>query len=214
VFGDLPEDKAKAIVSVQTLSGTGSLRCGAEFVGLFHMAPVYFSDPTWGNHLKVFEKSRFTDIRKYKYWNAETRGVAFEELKECMNTAPEGSVFVLHACAHNPTGVDLTQEQWMELATIMQARNLFPFFDTAYQGFATGNLDNDAFAIRHFHSQGFAMIVCQSMAKNFGLYGERIGCLHIVTPSEAVATNVMSQIKLIIRPMYSNPPIHGAAIVA
>merc|ERR1719473_322372 len=129
------------------------------------------------------------------------------------NEAEEGDMILLHACAHNPTGVDPTREQWEKIAEVMQRRNLFPVMDSAYQGYASGDLDYDAWATRYFESQGFEMFMCQSFAKNLGLYGERIGCVHIVCSTADQATRVASQMKLVIRPMYSSPPKHGALLV-
>jgi len=132
---------------------------------------------------------------------------------EDIGKAPEGSVMLLHACAHNPTGVDPTQEQWKEIAAVIKQRKHLTWFDSAYQGFASGDLERDAWALRYFTEQGFEMLACQSFAKNFGLYGERIGGLHVVTPSAASVAIVISQLNVIIRPLYSNPPKHGAQIV-
>ena len=217
IFGPtLTEDDEKNMVSIQVLSGTGALRTAAEFLRKFKGdVPVYNSDPTWGNHFKVFQNAGFSQTPTYPYWNAENKNVNFDAMKNCLqNDAPEGSIIVLHACAHNPTGVDLSRDQMKEIGGIMQARNLFPLFDSAYQGFASGDLDEDATAIRDFREMGFTMVVSQSYAKNFGLYGERIGCLHTICPSPEVAANVSSQLKMVVRAMISNPPIWGAAIVA
>jgi aspartate/tyrosine/aromatic aminotransferase len=134
-------------------------------------------------------------------------------MMDCLDKAPEGSIVLLHACAHNPSGVDPTQQQWKEIGELMKRRNLFTFFDSAYQGFASGDLEKDAYPIRLFHSMGLQMIVTQSFAKNFGLYGERIGAIHFTTKDTDVATRLESQLQVVIRPMYSNPPIHGALIV-
>ena len=129
-----------------------------------------------------------------------------------IQSAPEGAVVLLHACAHNPTGIDPTQEQWKELSDLVAEKKLFPFFDMAYQGFASGSTTRDAFAVRHFVAQGHQIALCQSFAKNMGLYGERVGAFSLTTQNEEEKKRVESQVKIIIRPMYSNPPLHGAHI--
>lgn len=209
VFGE----NSSNICSVQCISGTGSLRIAAEFVGkFFPNSTLYFSAPTWGNHGKIFGHAG-VPTKTYPYWDGQKRRIAFEGLVTTLKSAPAGSVILLHATAHNPTGVDPTREQWKSIAAIMKERNHFAFFDSAYQGFASGDLDRDAWPIRYFRDQGFEMLVCQSFAKNLGLYNERIGALHVVTNSKTQAAAVKSQISLFIRPMYSNPPVHGARIV-
>jgi len=209
VFGE----NCKNICSVQCLSGTGSLRIAAAFVGKFMPgAAVYFSDPTWGNHGKIF-KACGVETKTYPYWNGATRRIAYEGLIPALKAADSGSIVLLHATAHNPTGVDPTKNQWKAIAAVCKKKGHFPFFDSAYQGFATGDLDRDAWPIRYFREQGFEMLVCQSFAKNLGLYNERAGAVHVVTKSPKQAAAVKSQIALFIRPMYSNPPLHGAKIV-
>ena len=212
---DSPAIHENRVVTTQTLSGTGSLRIGAEFLKTYLNPPcVYFSKPTWGNHLDIFRKAGFSDIREYPYYKEQTRGLDFEGLMHALSEAPAGSIILLHACAHNPTGVDPTPQQWEQIADVIQQKDLFPYFDSAYQGFATGDLENDANAIRMFVRRGFQMLISQSFAKNCGLYGERIGALHIVCANSDTAIRVLSQVKLVIRPMYSNPPLHGALIVS
>lgn len=200
---------------VQTLSGTGALRVGAEFLARqLKLRTFYYSSPTWENHHLIFINAGFTDARTYRYWNPETRSIDFEGMCEDLKAAPENAVIILHACAHNPTGCDPTQEQWKQLAEIIREKNLFPFFDSAYQGFASGDLDQDAWAVRYFSENGFESVVSQSFAKNFGLYNERVGNLTVITSDKSVIPAVKSQITLIIRGMYSNPPSHGARIVS
>lgn len=229
---------------VQALSGTGALRLGAEFlVSRLGRRAVYYSEPSWENHYKVFAAAGFTTIRQYRYWDPKTRGVDMAGMLEDLSNAPEGAVIVLHACAHNPTGCDPTQEQWkaiadvievsgkltidylsLELFTIFnsiffffdfaQHKKLFPFFDSAYQGFASGDPARDAFSVRHFVSRGFELFCAQSYAKNFGLYCERIGNLCIVHKDSATVEAVVSQLTLIVRAMYSNPPAFGGRIVS
>lgn len=199
---------------VQCLSGTGSLRVGAEFLATkLGKTVFYYSNPTWGNHRLVFLNAGFKDAREYRYWDAENRSLDLNGLLEDLNNAPEGAVIILHACAHNPTGCDPTQDQWREVARVIKEKKLFPFFDSAYQGFATGDLDKDAWAVRFFVKEGLELLCGQSFAKNFGLYNERVGNLSIVLNNPEKIPAVKSQITLIVRGMYSNPPAHGARIV-
>jgi len=149
---------------------------------------------------------------EYVYYNPQTKAVDIKGMISSLEKAEPGSVVLLHACAHNPTGVDPTQEDWKQICEVMKKNSLFPFFDSAYQGFASGDLDKDAWAIRYFIDQGFQMFVAQSFAKNMGLYGERIGAFHIVCASKDTKEKVLSQIKPIVRQNYSNPPLHGARI--
>jgi aspartate/tyrosine/aromatic aminotransferase len=214
IFGaENPLVKAGKIVTVQTLSGTGSLRVGFEFVKNYIPGDVYVSKPTWGNHHAIIEKAGLKWI-EYPYYDDKTRGLNFNGMYDCLKGANSGSIVLLHACAHNPTGVDPTAEQWRQLAKLFKEKKLFPYFDSAYQGYASGDLEKDAQAIHIFLNEGLQMLVSQSYAKNFGLYGERIGALHFVCTSKDVAAKVLSQVKIVIRPMYSNPPLHGARIVS
>ncbi|CAK9834584.1 Aspartate aminotransferase, mitochondrial [Anthophora retusa] len=200
--------------TVQGISGTGSLCIGANF--LSHFFPgnkeVYLPKPTWGNHAAIFKLARLP-IKFYRYYDPNTIGLDFQGVLEDFCKMPEKSIVVLHACAHNPTGVDLTQEQWKELATVIKNRKLFPFFDMAYQGFASGDIDNDAFAVRLFVKEGIQIALAQSYAKNMGLYGERVGALTFIASDKCEAERILSQLKILIRPIYSNPPIYGARIV-
>jgi aspartate aminotransferase len=217
VFGENCKAVAdRRIASAQALSGTGSLRVAAEFVKTFmrkEAHEIWISDPTWGNHPTIFKKAGLS-VKVYPYYKAETRGFDFQGMMRALREeASEGSLVLLHACAHNPTGVDPTEEQWKQIAQVMRERRLIPLMDSAYQGYASGSLDKDAFAVRLFVSMGFEMFMCQSFAKNLGLYGERIGMLHVVCESARDAEVVLSQMKMVIRPMYSSPPIHGARLV-
>ncbi|KAG6580313.1 Aspartate aminotransferase [Phytophthora cinnamomi] len=175
--------------------------------------PIYLPNPTWGNHIPIM-KNAGMEVRRYTYYEPASRGLDFSGLLNDLEGAPDGSVFLLHACAHNPTGVDPTIDQWETIAEVMKAKKHVPFFDCAYQGFASGDATRDAAAIRHFVKEGHNIILSQSYAKNFGLYGERVGALSVVTASKEEAERVQSQLKIIIRPMYSNPPIHGSLIVS
>lgn len=207
------------IAGVQSLSGTGACRIGGHFLSKFvpkpaglTKVPIYIPTPTWGNHIAIFQETGM-DVRRYRYYNSKTNRLDYDGLIEDLNDAPEGSVILLHACAHNPTGCDPTQEQWHSISELIHSKSHHVFFDSAYQGFASGDAEADAYALRFFVEQGHNIVLAQSFAKNFGLYGERTGTLSVVcsTPEEREA--VLSQLKLIIRPMYSSPPVHGASIV-
>jgi len=215
MFGaDSKAIKEGRVVTVQSLSGTGSLRLAAEFTSQFIKgSAVMISKPTWGNHNDIFTKAGVKQL-VYTYWDEKTRGLNLAGMLADLKNAPNGSQVLLHVCAHNPTGVDPTHAQWKQIAEVMREKNHFPFFDCAYQGFATGSLDNDAYPVRLFVELGFDMVVCQSFAKNFGLYAERIGACHVVVATKDMAKPVQSQLEVIIRPMYSNPPRHGAHIVS
>ncbi|KAK1232668.1 aspartate transaminase aat1 [Marasmius sp. AFHP31] len=205
--------KDGAIAVTQSISGTGALRIGGAFLARHypHSKVVYLPNPSWGNHTPIFRDSGL-EVRQYRYFDKKTVGLDFEGLKADLQAAPEQSIVLLHACAHNPTGVDPTDQQWKEISDIVKEKKLFPFFDMAYQGFATGSIANDAFAVRHFVSQGHQVALAQSFAKNMGLYGERVGAFSITARDPEEKARVDSQLKIVIRPMYSNPPIHGARI--
>ncbi|CAH1960575.1 unnamed protein product [Acanthoscelides obtectus] len=200
---------------IQCLSGTGSLRVGAEFLNrILGKKIFYYSNPTWENHKLVFRNAGFEEGREYRYWCPKTRGLDIHGMLEDLRNAPEGSVIILHSCAHNPTGCDPTPEQWDKIGEVMKERRLFPFFDSAYQGFASGDLDKDAAAVRSFADKGFELFCAQSFAKNFGLYNERVGNLTVVLNNLDLVQKVKSQLTLLIRGMYSNPPSHGARIIS
>lgn len=189
------------------------MRIGGEFLAR-HYKPsktIYLPVPSWGNHTPIFRDSGL-EVKGYRYFDKKTVGLDFAGLKEDLQKAPEGSIVLLHACAHNPTGVDPTPEQWKEISDIVRERKMFPFFDMAYQGFASGNTTKDAFAVRHFVSEGHQVALSQSFAKNMGLYGERVGAFSLVVKDAEEKARVDSQLKIVIRPMYSNPPMHGAQI--
>jgi aspartate/tyrosine/aromatic aminotransferase len=198
---------------VQTLSGTGSLRVAGEFIRRFLPGRlVYLSSPTWGTHNSILEHSGVA-FKSYRYWDEKSRGLNINGMVEDISAAPMGSIIMLHAAAHNPTGVDPTEEQWKRIAAACHANGNIVWFDSAYQGFASGCLDKDAFATRYFADLGLPMITSQSFAKNFGLYGERIGTFAVVCGRKEQVPKVMSQLDVIIRNLYSNPPKHGANIV-
>ncbi|KAG8491563.1 hypothetical protein CXB51_014843 [Gossypium anomalum] len=209
---DSPAIQENRVATAQCLSGTGSLRVGAEFLAKhYHQRTIYIPQPSWGNHVKVFTMAGLS-VKNYRYYDPTTRGLNFQGLLEDLGAAPAGAIVLLHACAHNPTGVDPTVEEWEQIRQSMRSKGLLPFFDSAYQGFASGSLDADAQPVRMFVADGGECFIAQSYAKNMGLYGERVGALSIVCKAADVASRVESQLKLVIRPMYSNPPIHGASI--
>ena len=199
----------------QSISGTGALRIGAAFLARFYPGEktIYIPTPSWANHVNVFTDAGLK-VEKYTYYNKDTISLDFEGLIADIKKAPNGSMFLFHACAHNPTGVDPTPEQWKQIEAAVKEKGHFAFFDMAYQGFASGDIHKDAFAVRYFVEQGHNICLAQSFAKNMGLYGERIGAFSIVCESAEESKRVDSQIKILVRPMYSNPPIHGARIAA
>eukprot|EP00478_Filoreta_tenera_P000593 GABV01000598.1.p1 GENE.GABV01000598.1~~GABV01000598.1.p1 ORF type:complete len:277 (-),score=117.09 GABV01000598.1:204-1034(-) len=171
-------------------------------------------NPTWGNHFKVFRDAGF-ETTTYRYYNKDTKGLDLEGMLSDIKAVPNESVVLLHAVAHNPTGVDPTQDQWKAIADALAEKGHLAFFDMAYQGFASGDLDQDAAALRYFaHETSIPTILAQSFAKNMGLYGQRVGCASVVCRSTEDATRVQSQIKQLSRAMYSNPPLHGARIAS
>ncbi|KAF8921397.1 aspartate aminotransferase [Mucidula mucida] len=205
------------VTSVQTISGTGANHLGALFVARFYTwggnKQVFLSDPTWVNHFAIF-KNVGVEPLTYPYYNPATIGLDFDGLIASLTSAPPRSIYLLHACAHNPTGVDPTKEQWGKIADVMLEKGHYAFFDCAYQGFASGDLDGDAWAVREFVRRGVSLLVCQSFAKNAGLYGERVGALHVVSPDKETADRVKSQLSVLQRSEISNPPTYGARIVS
>ncbi len=200
-------------VTIQALGGTGALKVGADFLKRLNPASkVVISDPSWENHRALFESAGF-EVGTYSYYDAATRGVNFTAMMADLASMPAGTVVVLHACCHNPTGADLTDAQWDDVVTVCRDKNLVPFLDMAYQGFADG-IDADAVAVRAFIASGLQFFVSSSFSKSFSLYGERVGALSIVTAAKEESGRVMSQVKRVIRTNYSNPPTHGGAVVA
>ena len=201
------------VVTAQALGGTGALKVGADYLKrLLPGATVYISDPSWENHRAIFETAGFP-VDSYPYYDAATRGVNFAAMKSCLNSLQAGSIIVLHACCHNPTGADLSEAQWREIIEVIQARGLVPFIDMAYQGFADG-IAEDALALNLFVASGLQFFVSTSYSKSFSLYGERVGALSVITASKDESARGLSQIKRMIRSNYSNPPTHGGAVVA
>ena len=199
-------------VTVQALGGTGALKVGADFLRRFAPgAQVWISDPSWENHRALFEGAGFT-VNTYPYYDSATRGLDFPGMIAALERLAPGSIVVLHACCHNPTGVDPTPEQWQRIIAAVRARGVMPFLDLAYQGFGDG-IDADAAVMRSFAATPGPLLVTSSFSKSFSLYGERVGALSVVTSDKDEAARVLSQLKRIIRANYSNPPTHGGQIV-
>jgi aromatic-amino-acid transaminase len=199
-------------ITVQALGGTGALKVGADFLCRFAPgAQVWISDPSWENHRALFEGAGFT-VNLYPYYDGSTRGLDFAGMRTALQNIPAGAIVVLHACCHNPTGVDPTPAQWDEIIAIVRARALVPFVDLAYQGFGEG-IDADAAVARKFAATPGPLIVSSSFSKSFSLYGERVGALSIVAADKDEAARALSQVKRLIRANYSNPPTHGGQIV-
>ena len=201
------------VVTAQALGGTGALKIGADLLKrISPHAKVLISTPSWENHRALFEGAGFV-VEQYPYYDPATQGLDFAGMKTVIAAAAPETIVVLHACCHNPTGVDLTETQWRELLPIVADRKLTPFLDIAYQGFGDG-IDADAAAVRLFTDAGLTCFIASSFSKSFSLYGERVGALTIVTGSKDEAARVLSQLKRTIRTNYSNPPTHGGALVA
>ena len=214
LFGaDSPLLAAGRVITTQAVGGTGALKIGADFIKQLQPgAVVAISDPSWENHRALFETAGFP-VQNYRYYDAASHDVNRTGMLEDLNALPAGSVVVLHACCHNPTGVDLTPADWANVLEVVKAKQLIPFLDMAYQGFGDG-IDEDAAAVRLFAQSGLSFFVSSSFSKSFSLYGERVGALSIITQSKDESARVLSQVKRVIRTNYSNPPTHGATIVA
>jgi aromatic-amino-acid transaminase len=214
VFGsDSEAVKSGRVATIQALGGTGGLKVGADF--LKHLNPnakVLISDPSWENHRALFTNAGFT-VESYRYYDAQTRSLNFEGMLADLNAAAAGTVVVLHACCHNPTGYDITPAQWEQVVAVVKGKNLVAFLDMAYQGFANG-LAEDGAVVQKFVAAGLTFLVSTSFSKSFSLYGERVGALSVLCDNKEEAGRVLSQLKIVIRTNYSNPPTHGGAIVA
>ena len=204
---------AGRVITTQAVGGTGALKIGADFLKQLQPgAVVAISDPSWENHRALFETAGFP-VQNYRYYDAASHDVNRAGMLEDLNALPTGSIVVLHACCHNPTGVDLTPADWQNVLDVVKAKGLIPFLDMAYQGFGDG-IDEDAAAVRLFADSGLSLFVSSSFSKSFSLYGERVGALSIITESKEESARVLSQVKRVIRTNYSNPPTHGATIAA
>jgi aromatic-amino-acid transaminase len=214
VFGaDSDVLKAKRVATVQALGGTGGLKVGADFLKQVNgSARVLISAPSWENHRALFTRAGF-EVAEYPYYDSKSRGIDFAAMRSALQGAPAGTIVVLHACCHNPTGVDLTPAQWDEVVATVKAHGLVPFLDMAYQGFGLG-LAEDGAAVAKFVASGVDCFIATSFSKSFSLYGERVGALSVVCKSAEETSRVLSQLKIVIRTNYSNPPTHGAQIVA
>lgn len=214
LFGaDHPALREGRIATIQTLGGSGALKVGADFLKrYFPASQVWVSDPTWENHVAIFNGAGF-EVNTYPWFDEETKGVRFEALLETLNTLPAQSIVLLHPCCHNPTGSDLTDKQWDAVTEILKARELIPFLDIAYQGFGAG-MEDDAYAIRAIASAGLPTLVSNSFSKIFSLYGERVGGLSVVCEDADAAGRVLGQLKATVRRNYSSPPNFGAQVVA
>jgi aromatic-amino-acid transaminase len=214
LFGkESPLMAAGRVATFEALGGTGGLKVGADFLKRLQPgATVWISDPSWENHRALFEAAGFP-VKAYPYYDPATHGVNFDALLACLQGLPANDIVVLHACCHNPTGVDLDDAQWARIVEVVRARGLIAFLDCAYQGFGDG-IDADAAALRRFADSGVSFFVSSSFSKSFSLYGERVGALSLVTADRDETARVVSQVKRVIRTNYSNPPTHGASIVA
>jgi len=205
--------KAGRVVTIQAVGSSGGLKVGGDFINrYFPTSTMLVSDPTWDNHKAVFEGCGLT-VKTYPYYDAATGGLRFDAMIEALKAAEKKSIVLLHACCHNPTGVDLTQEQWQQLVPVLKERELIAFLDLAYQGYGDGIVE-DAYAVRLLADQGLSFFVANSFSKSMSLYGERCGALSVVCPDAAQAVNVLGQMKATIRRNYSNPPLHGGQLVA
>ena len=214
VFGANSEPVSSGrVATVQAIGGTGGLKIGADFLKKLNPnAKVLISDPSWENHLALFTGAGF-QVEYYPYYDAATRSVNFDGMLAALHAAAAGSIAVLHACCHNPTGYDISAAQWEQVVAACKARSLTPFLDMAYQGFGYG-IAEDGAAVQHFVAAGMSFLVSTSFSKSFSLYGERVGALSVLCASTDEASRVLSQLKIVIRTNYSNPPTHGGAIVA
>ncbi|NYT86659.1 amino acid aminotransferase [Pollutimonas harenae] len=210
---DSPLLASGRVLTAQALGGTGALKIGADFLKqLLPTSKVVISDPSWENHRALFERAGFT-VETYSYYDAATRGLNFDGMLAALGSLPEQTIVILHACCHNPTGVDPTFEQWEKIAEVVKNKNLVPFLDIAYQGFGDG-IEEDAAVVRLFAQQDITMLISSSFSKSFSLYGERVGALTLITSSNEERGRVLSQLKRVIRTNYSNPPTHGGTVVS
>jgi aromatic-amino-acid transaminase len=214
LFGTGFESEAgRRIATLQTIGGSGALRLAADFLYQYRpRSQVWLSDPSWANHRAVFEGAGFK-VHSYPYYDPASGGLRFQALVECLSTLPAGSIVLLHACCHNPTGVDLSAQQWRELMPLFAQRELLPFIDIAYQGFGAG-VEEDACPLRLLLESGRTFFTASSFSKNFSLYGERCGVLSVVCEDAAEATLVLGQLKATVRRSYSSPPTHGGQLIA
>ena len=214
VFGaDSEPVQSARVATVQAIGGTGGLKIGADFLHRLNpRAEVLISDPSWENHRALFTNAGFL-VKNYRYYDAKNRGIDFEGMLADLASAAPGSIAVLHACCHNPTGYDISAAQWDQVVAMCKSRGLLPFLDMAYQGFGYG-LSEDGAAVQKFTAAGLSFFVASSFSKSFSLYGERVGALSVLCDNQDEAARVLSQLKVVIRTNYSNPPTHGGTVVA
>ncbi len=214
VFGaDSEPIQSARVTTVQAIGGTGGLKIGADFLHRLNpRAEVLISDPSWENHRALFTNAGFL-VKNYRYYDAKNRGIDFEGMLADLASAAPGSIAVLHACCHNPTGYDISAAQWDQVVAMCKSRGLLPFLDMAYQGFGYG-LAEDGAAVQKFTAAGLSFFVASSFSKSFSLYGERVGALSVLCDNQDEAARVLSQLKVVIRTNYSNPPTHGGTVVA
>lgn len=214
LFGaDHPVLAAQRVATIQSVGSSGGLKVGADFLRRwFPGSGLWVSDPTWDNHRAIFEGAGLA-VQTYPYYDAASGGLRFEAMCQALRGLPAGSVVLLHACCHNPSGVDLGRAQWDALAALLREQRLLPYLDLAYQGFGDG-LAEDAYAVRTLAAAGLPMFVANSFSKSMSVYGERVGALSVVCPDAAQATRVLGQLKATVRRNYSSPPLHGARLVA
>jgi len=214
VFGaDSAAVSGARVATVQAIGGTGGLKIGADFLKRVNpTAKVLISDPSWENHRALFTNAGF-EVDSYPYYDADAKGINFAGMLAALEAAPAGTIVLLHACCHNPTGYDISPAQWQQVVAVIQQRGLVAFLDMAYQGFGDG-IAEDGAAVQQFLAAGIDFFVSTSFSKSFSLYGERVGALSVVCESKDEAARVLSQLKIVIRTNYSNPPIHGAQVVA
>jgi aromatic-amino-acid transaminase len=212
ILGDAVALNEQRVVGVQALGGTGALKIAADFLHRFDTkAQVWISNPSWENHRALFEAAGF-EVKNYPYYDVATRGLDFNAMAAALEKLPTGAIVVLHACCHNPTGADLSNDQWTRVIDIVRTRGLVPILDIAYQGFADG-LTQDGAIVKRFADAMSPVFIASSFSKSFSLYGERIGALNVVTANKDEAARVMSQLKRVVRTNYSNPPTHGCQVV-
>lgn len=218
-YSDHPDVHPERVAAIQTLSGTGACRMAGVLINRFlnygsssGKPLVLLPNPSWANHRPIFTDAG-CQVGTYKYYDPVTKSLDFDGCVKSLFDAPQGSIVLLHTCAHNPTGVDPSPEQWRQISAVVKEMGHVPLFDMAYQGFTSGDMDTDAASLRQFVSDGHRVLLAQSFSKNFGLYGHRVGCLSVLTDSPEETAAVNSQLKIIARPMYSNPPLAGIRIV-
>lgn len=214
LFGeDNPIINSGRVVTIQTLGGSGALKVGADFLYRYYPnSQVWVSNPTWDNHKAIFGRAGFK-VNSYPYFDSQTGGVDFNAMLETLSKLPAKSIILLHPCCHNPTGADLTNEQWDQVISVLKQQDLIPFMDIAYQGLANG-IDEDAYAIRALASSGLCGLISNSFSKVFSLYGERVGGLSVICDEQQIASRVLGQLQATVRCIYSSPPNTGAQIVS